>query len=167
MMKQTSEPINDVVSEALRDYADMVRRICFMYLRQREDVEDVFQDVFLKLLQTDKPFDSEEHKKAWLCRITINRCKDLRKAFWRRNVDSLEKMEIPCEDQEKSDVLLAVLSLPPKLKDVIYLFYYEEYTAGEIARLLGQKENTVYSHLHRAREILRHKLGGSAYESAF
>ena len=65
-----------------------------MYLHNREDVEDVFQEVFLKLLQTNIVFKSEEHEKAWLCRVTINKCKDLAKVL-RKNVDSIEDREIP------------------------------------------------------------------------
>lgn len=166
-MEFTSWGTNDVVTEALRKYSNMVRRICFMYLHNRQDVEDVFQEVFLKLLQTDMNFENEEHEKAWLCRVTINKCKDLCKAFWRKNVDSIEDMEIPFEENKEREVLFAVLSLPKKYKDVIYLFYYEGYTAKEIARLLNQNENTVYSNLHRARKILKSKLGGSDYEYAF
>lgn len=163
----TSYGTGDVVTEALLKYSDMVRRICFMYLRNREDVEDVFQEVFLKLLQTDTVFESEEHRKAWLCRVTINKCKDLCKSFWRRNTVSIDDKEIPFEDGAESEVMHAVLALPKKYKDVIYLFYYENYSAKEIAKLLNQKENTVYSNLHRARNLLKHKLGGSDYEYTY
>lgn len=135
-----------------------------MYLHNQADVEDVFQEVFLKLLQNNVTFESEEHKKAWLCRITINKCKDICKSFFRRNVCSIEDMELPFEDPAESEVMTAVLSLPAKYKDVIYLFYYEEYTVQQMAKIMGQKENTIYSNLHRARELLRKKLGGSDYE---
>lgn len=150
----------DVATEALKNYADMVRRICFIYLRNYADVEDAFQDVFLKLLQSDTEFESEEHIKAWLCRVAINKCKDMTKSFFRKHVTSIEDIEIPFEDKAESDVMNAVLSLPPKYKDVVYLFYYEDYTVPEIAKLLGMKENTIYSNLHRAREMLRKELGG-------
>ncbi len=166
-MEKASCGTNDVVTEALRKYANTVRRICFMYLHNREDVEDVFQEVFLKLLQANCTFENEEHEKAWICRITINKCKDLCKNFWRKNVDSIEDKELPYFDEAESAVLHAVLSLPQKFKDVIYLFYYEEYTAVEIAQLLNQKENTVYSNLHRAKKLLKHKLGGSDDEYQF
>jgi len=159
-MGTTSCGANDVIMEALHKYSDMVRRICFIYLRSREDVEDVFQEVFLKLLLTKTVFESEEHQKAWICRVTINKCKDLCKSFWRKNVESSEEMQIPAEDNDESEVMLAVLSLPNKLKEVVYLYYYEGYSAGEIAKLLNQKENTVYSHLHRARKLLKSKLEG-------
>ena len=166
-MELTPRGTNDIVTETLQKYSNMVRRICFMYLHNREDVEDVFQEVFLKLLQTNKAFENEEHRKAWLCRITINKCKDLCKTFWRKNVYTIEDLEIPFEDGAESEVMHAVLSLPQKFKDVIYLFYYEDYTAKEIAALLNQKENTIYSNLHRARQLLKRKLGGSDYEYTF
>ncbi len=75
-MDKTSFGTDDVLTEALKKYSDMVRKICFMYLRNYADVEDVFQEVFLKLLQSDITFENDEHIKAWLCRVTINKCKD-------------------------------------------------------------------------------------------
>jgi RNA polymerase sigma-70 factor (ECF subfamily) len=155
---------NDFIADILQKHSDMVRRICFMYLRNQSDVEDAFQDVFLKLLQNKIIFENEEHEKAWLCRVTINKCKDMCKSFWRNKVCSIEDMELPFEDKVESEVMRSVLSLPPKYKDVIYLFYYEEYTVPEIAELLDQKDNTVYSNLHRARKLLKKKLGGTDFE---
>jgi len=159
-MEKTSHGNYDVATEALKNYADMVRRVCFIYLRNYADVEDAFQDVFLKLMQSETKFEDEEHIKAWLCRVAINKCKDMCKSFFRKNVSSIEDIEIPFEDKVESDVMTAVLSLPPKYKDVVYLFYYEDYTVPEIAKLLGIKENTIYSNLHRARELLKKELGG-------
>ena len=164
---ETSSASNDVVTEALEKYSNMVRWICFMYLHNQADVEDVFQEVFLKLLLADETFENEEHRKAWLCRITINKCKDVCKTFWRRKVESIEDKELPFEDGMESEVMAAVLALPQKYKDAVYLFYYEEYTVPEIAKLLRQKENTIYSNLHRARELLKRKLGGTEYGYAY
>ena len=157
----------NLIINAVNKYADYVRRICFMYLRNRADVEDVFQEVFLKLLLHGDDFESENHKKAWICKITINKCKDLCKSFWRRNVKPIDDYEIPTEDKIEGDLFQMVLSLPPKYKDVIYLFYYEGYNAPQIAKLLNQKENTTYSNLRRAREHLKRKLGGSEYEYTY
>jgi RNA polymerase sigma factor (sigma-70 family) len=159
-MQNRSSDDNNYIIESLEKYSDMVRKICFMYLHNFADVEDVFQDVFLKLLQNKPPFDNDEHEKAWLCRVTINRCKDLCKSFFRRNVSSINDVELPFEDKIENEVMQAVLSLPSKYKDVIYLFYYEDYTVPEIAKILNQKENTLYSNLHRARELLKKQLGG-------
>lgn len=166
-MDKTSFGTNDAVTEALRKYSDMVRRICFMYLRKHADVEDIFQEVFLKLLQSEITFESDEHEKAWLCRITINKCKDLCKSFFRKNICSIENVELPFEDKAENDIMAVVLSLPSKYKDVIYLFYYEEYTVPQMSKLLHQKENTIYSNLHRARKLLKQKLGGLNYENIY
>lgn len=150
------------VSHAVEAYADMIRRVCFYHLKNRADTEDVFQTVFLKYMLYEKPFQDAEHEKAWLLRVAINACRDLLKSFFRRNVVSLESIgeieeEIP---EEHREVLEAVLSLPVQYKNVIYLHYYEDYTAAEIGRILGKKENTVYSLLSRGRAMLKKKLGG-------
>lgn len=159
-MENTSSGTNDAITSALENYADMVRRICFIYLKNGTDTQDVFQDVFLKLFLHEGPFENEEHKKAWLCRVTINQCKDFHKRFFRKNVESIEDLEIPIQDKLESDLLREVLSLPQKYKNVLYLFYYEEYTVPEIAKILNRKENTVYSHLHRAKALLKERLRG-------
>lgn len=103
-----------------------------------------------------------EHEKAWLLRVSINACKDYLKAFFRRNVVSLETLgEMEAETAEDyQEVLEAVLSLPAKYKDAIYLSYYEGYTAAEIGKILGKAENTVYSLLSRGRGMIKEKLGG-------
>lgn len=150
------------VVRAVERYADMVQRICFYYLKNEVDTEDVFQNVFLKYLLHDEPFIDEEHEKAWLLRVAINACKDYLKSFFRRNtvsMDAIKEMaaEVP---EDHREVMEAVLSLPEKYKDPIYLHYYEGYSAAEIGKILGKKENTVYSLLSRGRKILKEKLGG-------
>lgn len=155
------------VSRVLNAYADTVQRICFMHLNNRSDVEDVFQDVFLKYALHDAAFESHDHERAWLLRVAINACKDLRKSFWRRRVSSLEDTDTSrlFIADENRDVLDAVLRLvPPKYRDVIYLHYYEGYKAAEIAAILRQKENTIYTWLTRAREQLKRTLGGEPLE---
>ena len=151
------------VCHAIEEYADMVQRICFYHLKNYADTEDVFQTVFLKYMLYEKPFCDSEHEKAWLLRVAINSCKDYMKSFFRRNVVSLEAVqEMEAElPKDHLDVLEAVLSLPDKYKDAIYLHYYEGYTAAEIGKIIGKKENTVYSLLSRARGMLKERLGGN------
>lgn len=154
------------VNRAVEEYADMVRRVCFYHLKNQADTEDVFQNVFLKYMLHEKAFYDREHEKAWLLRVAINACKDYLKSFFRRNtvpLDVLNGMEAEVSG-EYSEVLEAVLALPVKYKDVIYLHYYEGYSAAEIGQILGKKENTVYSLLSRGRGILKDKLGGDGFE---
>lgn len=158
---------DDKVTVALKKYSDLVYRLCYVYLHNSPDIDDVFQEVFLKLLQKEAPFESEEHEKAWLIRVTINQCKDVTKSFWRKKIDLVEDVEAQYEDTAANELLQVVVSLPDKYKDVIYLYYYEEYTVPQIAKFLKRKENIIYSHLHRARELMKQKLEGKEHEYSF
>ena len=131
-------------------------------IKYYDDSEDLFQTVFLKYVLHSAPFDSEEHEKAWIIRVTINACKDfLKNVFRRRTVPLDQIIEKPQEmTEDHSDLLEAVLALPEKYKDVIYLYYYEGYSAAEIGSILKKNVNTVYTLLTRARQILKTKLEG-------
>ena len=155
------------VNSAIEKYADMVRRICFYHLKNYADTEDVFQNVFLKYMLYEESFDHEEHEKAWFARVSINACKDFLKSFFRRRMvplDEIKELEETGAEltDDNREVLEAVLNLPKRYKDAIYLHYYEGYTAAEIGKILNKKENTVYSLLSRGREMLRKELGGEA-----
>ena len=140
----------------------MVRRLCLVHLKNPADTEDIFQNVFLKYVLSPVVFESPEHEKAWLIRVTLNACRDLVKSFFRsRTVPLEELLDQPAPlSEERREVLEAVLALPQKYRDAVYLHYYEGYTAAEIGKLLGKNTNTVYTLLTRAREQLRKTLGG-------
>ncbi|MDD2973083.1 MAG: RNA polymerase sigma factor [Lachnospiraceae bacterium] len=153
-------------NRAMDQYANMIRRICRYHLKNAADTEDVFQNVFLKYLLYEGSFDSEEHEKAWFIRVAINACKDHLKILFRHATISMEESalaEVTCTEPEHKEVLREVLALPARYKDVIYLFYFEEYSAKEIGEILHKNENTIYSLLSRGRGILREKLGGDAF----
>lgn len=148
-------------NRAIELYADTVRRLCMIHLKNHADTEDIFQNVFLKYLLSTKEFESPEHEKAWFIRVTVNACRDLLKSFFRSRTVSMEEvLDQPSLPQEDHEVLEAVLSLPARYKDAVYLHYYEGYTAPEIAKILGKNVNTIYTLLNRARQLLREKLGG-------
>lgn len=149
-------------NRAVDIYGDTVRRICMIHLKNKADTEDIFQNVFLKYVLRTAPFDSPEHEKAWIIRVTANACKDLLRSFFRSRTVSLDVLiETPREmPEDHSDILEAVLALPEKYKDPIYLHYYEGYTAEEIGRILGKNTNTVYTLLTRARQMLKNRLEG-------
>lgn len=149
-------------ARAIERYGDMVRRLCLVHLKNPADTEDIFQNVFLKYVLSPVVFESPEHEKAWLIRVTINACKDLVKSFFRsRTVPLEELLDQPAPlSEEHREVLEAVLALPRKYRDAVYLHYYEGYPAAEIGKLLGKNTNTVYTLLNRAREQLRETLGG-------
>lgn len=149
---------------AIELYADTVLRLCTLYLKNHSDTEDIFQTVFLKYALHDRPFESAEHEKAWIIRVTVNACKDLLKSFFRSRTVPLETADCPAREAGHNDLLEAVLALPKPYREVIYLHYYEGYTAPEIAGLLKRNPNTVYTHLQKAKELLREALGGARDE---
>ena len=140
----------------------MVRRICMIHLKNYEDAEDIFQTVFLKYVLRSEPFDSPEHEKAWIIRVTVNACRDLLKSFFRSRTVALDQLIEKPQDmpEDHSDILEAVLELPARFRDVVYLHYYEGYSAPEIGRILKKNTNTVYTLLARARQLLKTRLEG-------
>ncbi len=155
------------VDRAIERYSDTIRRLCMLHLKNYADTEDIFQTVFLKYVLSSVSFENQEHEKAWFIRVTINACKDLLKSFFRSRTISLDEvMEQPAElSPDYREILEAVLSLPQKYRDVVYLYYFEDYTAPQISRILGKNVNTIYTLLTRSKQILREKLGGEGYES--
>ena len=128
-----------------------------------QDAEDVVQDTFLQYYSTNKQFNDEEHIKAWLLRVAINKAKDVTRRFRWKNAVSLEDLneDIPFEDPEVETFFDEVMKLPEKYRVAIHLFYYEEMSVREIAQCLGITEQNVKTRLSRARDQLREKMGGT------
>ncbi len=146
----------DQAVRLVETYADMILRISYQYLKQTCDAEDICQTVFLKYLTHDLRFDSADHEKAWIIRTAINACKDhLRSAFFRRTV-ALEDASLIAAPAAPEDWLLdAMKALPEKYRISLYLYYYEDYAAREIASVLGTSESAVNQYLVRGRRKLK------------
>jgi RNA polymerase sigma-70 factor (ECF subfamily) len=147
------------VEAALRDYADMVYKIALSQTKNKDDAEDVFQNVFLSLVRNKKEIATEEHMKAWLIRVTINHCKKLFSSAYRQRTTELTE-DMAIFTPEEQGVLAEVLELPPIYRAAIHLFYYEEMPIEAIAAALDVKPSTVKSRLHRGRAMLKEKLKG-------
>ncbi len=146
---------------AVRQHQDMVYRVALHALGSPADSEDAVQEVFLRLYTYQKPFDSAEHLRRWLIRVTVNTCRNMLKSWWRRRRVSLDDVaEPPVFDAPlEREVYDAVLSLPEKYRTVLDLFYYEELSTAEIAEALGLRQSAVTTRLSRARTLLKNKLG--------
>lgn len=138
-------------------YIDTVYRLALSRTKSPEYAEDITQDVFVKLMQTSKKFESDEHIKAWLITVTINCTKDLFLSSWFRKTEALDE-NISAEETEESDLYYALMKLPQKYRTVIHLHYYEGYRVNEIAKMTKASEGTVKSQLHRGREMLKNIL---------
>ena len=143
-------------------YGDRLYAAAFNICRQQQDAEDAVQNALLAYYRTDKEFETEEHIKAWLLRVTVNAAKSTKRLFWNRNRTSYEEYMDSLIFEEPSDRILMdeVLALPEKYRIVIHLFYFEEYKVKEIAEILNTSENTVKTRLLNGRRILKDKLEG-------
>lgn len=137
---------------ALAQYGDTVYRLAFAYARSKADADDIFQEVFLRYYRRAPAFESEEHRKAWLLRVTINRAKSCLSKMLHEPQETADAA--PFSAPESLELHEALLRLAPKYRTVIHLFYYEGYTAEEIGALLHRKPSTVRTQLTRARSRL-------------
>ena len=139
-----------------RKYMDTVYRVALNYMKSPDAADDITQEVFLRLLRTETLFESEEHIRNWLIRVTINECKRDLASRWRR-VEPLEAYaeKLSFSSEENSETYRIVMHLPRKYRMVIYLHYYEGYSTAEIAQMLGSKQSTVCTQLERGRKLLK------------
>ena len=163
MRIESSEPVNNNLDVLFETYGDMIYRLALVRTKNAADAEDVVQEVFLRCLKHNPVFQSAEHQKAWLIKVTLNCSKTLLgSAFRRHSVPEDAMGELSSEDETPdSTVYDAVLKLPEKYRTAIHLYYYEDYSVREIASAMRATESTVKSWLHRARGMLKETLGGN------
>lgn len=144
----------DGFDAVLAQYGDMVYRLAFAYVRSKADADDIFQEVFFRYFRRAPVLKTEEHRKAWLLRVTINRAKTClaRRILPHNRPETTDT--VPFSAPEMLELHEALETLAPKYRTVLHLFYYEGYTAEEIGGLLRQKPATVRTQLTRARQKL-------------
>lgn len=158
-MKKKPPYTAENTEEVIRYYAAMVYRLAYAQTRIRSDADDIFQEVFLRYVRKEPAFESEEHRKAWLVRVTLNCAKKHWTSAWRRNTVPLEE-NISFAAPEENGLDEALKKLNSTYRTVIHLFYYEGYSTKEIGSLLKEKESTVRTQLTRARRQLEQSLKG-------
>ncbi|GAA0751908.1 sigma-70 family RNA polymerase sigma factor [Clostridium sartagoforme] len=162
--------IEKEIQRLMDDYGDDVLRTSYMYLKDLQNAEDAFQEVFIRVFNKFESFKGESSEKTWIIRITINVCKDMLRSSWLKKVLLTDKLKEKntiigidnkiIKEEENKILFEEVMSLSYRFKEVIILYYYHNYNTIEISRILNVAEGTVRSRLHRAREILKMKLGG-------
>ena len=153
--------LREELEETAERYRDCIFAIAYNYMKNSYDADDITQNVLIKYYNNKKVLESEEHKKNWLIRVTINECKKMLLSPWRSRCQNLEDYadSLQFEEKEQSRLFLAVLELPWKYRAVVHLYYYEDYSTREIAKILGVRETAVTTRLMRARRMLRETLG--------
>ena len=152
---------DNCIDDQIALYGDMVYRIGILYLRNPQDAEDVFQEVFIKLFSAKTQFESPQHRKAWLITTTANQCKNVLRSVWYKRTVALDELCGAVEDQntdEQSDLTRELLTLPLKYRRVLFLYYFEGYKCEEIGALLHISTATVRTQMKRGRELLKCRL---------
>lgn len=163
----------DVLQEKINAYSDMLYRIAFLQLRNNQDAEDVVQETFYQFVKCRKAFETEEHEKAWLIKVTLNGCRKIWRSAWYRHRDVMPEYETAekaagtaddgmeesiLQRERNREIMEAVMKLPRKYREVIHLFYFQQMSIKEIGLITRRKESTVTSQLTRGRELLKKNL---------
>ena len=150
--------------QVVRTYSDMVYGIAYRYAKNKEDAEDIYSETFLTYFKKERDFNDEEHRKAWLIKVTINNAKTLlSKKRFDEDIDAVVDVSNPKREAGKAqlmDLRNAIEKLKPEYRETIMLFYVNDMSVRSIAETLGVTENTVKLRLSRGRAKLREELGG-------
>ncbi len=158
---QSSLYSKEDITEIYNRNIDMLYRLSFAYLRNKDDVEDAIHDAFVKLLKNKVLFKNVEHEKAWFIVVMTNICKNKLKSFWKNNVELQDTEEnFNPSFLQIDETMYSVMKLPNKYKTVVYLYYYEGYTTSQIAKILSKPSSTIRNYLSEARSLLKDVLGG-------
>ncbi len=148
------------LEQTIDEYSDMLYKICFLILKNENDVKDVLQETFIKYMTKSPDFKSEDHKKAWLIKVSQNKCKEFLRFHKRHAAVPLDEVEESISVTEGMDayttsILGLIWNLKYKLKSVVILYYIEGYSVKEVAQILGISESAVKKRLERARKELK------------
>jgi len=144
----------DLIERMYLDHKKTVYQICLILLKNKQDAEDAMSEVFMRLFKSGKTFESFEHEKAWLITVAKNICFSSFRNFWRK-VKSLDSVKDVSDIIKTDETLLLVVKLPKIQRIAVYLYYYAGYSIEEMSKIINVKENTLKSHLRRARQNLK------------
>lgn len=153
-MKPPSIHLEDDPEKVIQFYSDMVYRLAFARTGTKSDADEVYQEVFLRYIKKQPILHEEEHRKAWLIRVTINCSNSLWRSIGKRKTEPLEE-PIHMQEKEEVDLRDELRKLPKKYREVVHLFYYEDMSLHEISLVLNRKNSTVRTQLTRARAMLK------------
>ena len=160
---KSSLALDEEINTIIKTYSASILRLAFSYVKNHSDAEDIAQNVLISYMEKCPVFLNEAHKKAWIMRVTINKCKDILRSNWKKRTSTLSD-DLSYLSEESSNLLTYVLGLDEKYRIPIHLFYYEGYTIAQIAALLNCNAATVGTWLARGRKLLKTKIGDDSFE---
>lgn len=172
-MSVSGKTDKEMLQQKINAHSDMLYKIAFLQLRNGQDAEDVVQETFYQFIKANRKFESPEHEKAWLIKVTLNGCRKIWRSAWYRRTEAMPEREIPLkrdctsesvmekealQKEQNREIMEAVMKLPRKYREVIHFFYFQQMSIKEICLVTDRKESTVTSQLTRGRELLRKNL---------
>ena len=154
MQQNTPVPQRDRLEKIMQTYGNILFRLCLLTLGNASDAEDAVQETFLKYLRKAPDFENEEHEKAWLITVATNQCKDMLRFRKRHPVAEPEELEVFVQESSDCEILETLMTLPEKFKTVLLLYYVEEYSTEEIAKVIGKTKSAVKMRLQKGRKLL-------------
>lgn len=155
--------VSDEIKSVIIRNSDMVYRLAFSQMKNKDDADDVYQEVFYRYIRKNQKFDTPEHEKAWFIRVTLNCSRTFLKSFWKTKVSDIEEFE-DYPQIEKEDLEFALVQLPKRYNAVLHLFYYEDLSVERISEILKISKPNVRMLLTRARRLLKEILERSEYD---
>lgn len=156
---QTERPDREEIEAAVKDWGDMLFRLCFTMLGNQADAEDAVSETIISYMEKAPAFADKEHRKAWLIKVASNKCRDMLRAYRRRRWVSLEDVKELCREERDRDVLYELLNLPPKYRLAVYLHYVAGYKTAEMAAMLGISPAAARKRLEYGRKMLKLSIG--------
>lgn len=164
------EDTEGLLNEIMDRYGQDVLQLVFSYVKNKALAEDLTQDIFVKCYKSLHTYKRNAKMKTWILKIASNHCKDYLRSWYYRKVQVTEKIadftgsvqqdaeQALLEQEAESTLSLALLAIPIKYREVIYLFYFEELTLKEMESVIAVNQNTIKSRLKRARVLLKNEL---------
>lgn len=158
-MKNTSVRPADRIERIMDTYGNMLFRLCLITLGNANDAEDAVQETLIKYLQRAPQFENSEHEKAWLITVATNKCKDMLRFRSRHLYVDIDEMKEYSQDFTDSGIMDALMGIPDKFRTVLVLYYVEEYSIEEIAKIIGKTASAVKMRLQKGRRLLKEAYG--------
>ena len=153
-MKNTSVRPTDSIEAMIQIYGNMLFRLCLITLGNASDAEDAVQETYIKYFQKAPEFECAEHEKAWLITVATNKCKDILRFKSRHRTVDIDEIKEFAKDESNSGILEALMTLPDKFRIVLVLYYVEEYSMENIAKVIGKTTSAVKMRLQKGRRLL-------------
>ena len=149
-----NHPTDENIERVIRIHGDRLLRMCAVMLGNADDAEDAVQETVIRYFQKAPQFENEEHEKAWLLRVASNRCRDMLRFRSRHPQTDLDSLYDLAAEQPGSDILEALMTLPEKYRLVMLLYYVEEYSIENIAKMVGRTKSAIKMRLQKGRRLL-------------